>query len=176
MAEKKYVQIGYTKKTHGLQGELKVSVEAQLLEDFLKTEVIFLDLKSGKTPFFIESIREGNDLIVKFEEVDGQTAAQNLTGKAMFLRESDILEDEERELELPDAGFQFCKNFKMVDATLGEVGEISEVLQMPAQEMAVLRRGDGREIYVPLIPQFIEKVDKRGRKIMVNLPDGLLDM
>lgn len=176
MSEKKFVQIGYTKKTHGLQGELKVAVEPPLLEDFLKTEVVFLDLKSGKTPFFIESVREGKDLIVKFEEVDALTAAQNLTGKTMFLRDSDILSDDERELEVAEDDFAFCKNFKMVDATLGEVGEIAEVLQMPAQTMAVLRRGDRREIFVPLIPNFIEKVDKRGRKIFVNLPEGLLDL
>ncbi len=175
MSEKKFVQIGYTKKTHGLGGELKVNIDAAMLEDFIKTELVFLEERGSKTPYFIEKVRIGNEVIVKFEDVNVKETAQNLTGKAIFLRESDVLEDSEREMELPDEGYGYCLNFILIDKTVGEVGKIEDILDMPAQQMAVVEHA-GRQVYVPLIPQFIEKVDKKGRKVFVNLPEGLLEL
>jgi len=57
---------------------------------------------------------------------------------------------------------------------LGEIGTIDEVLEMPQQEMAFLKY-KGRDVLVPLNEQFIQSVDEGNRRVMVDLPDGLLD-
>ena len=34
----------------------------------------------------------------------------------------------------------------------------------------------GREVLVPVVDDFIEKVDKKNREIRLRLPEGLLDL
>jgi 16S rRNA processing protein RimM len=175
LSKHQFVAIGYTKKTHALQGEIKVSVEAQYMEDFLKVETVFIELTGNKLPFFIESVREGADVIVKFEDVGDKNEAQAIVGKTLYLRESDIIKDEDREILVETLGFAFCKGYTMHDATAGEVGTILEITEMPQGEMALVAHKD-REIYVPMIPQFVIGTDKKLKTVKVDLPEGLLDL
>jgi 16S rRNA processing protein RimM len=176
MTDKQFVEIGFTKKTHGVDGELKVAVEPNFIEDFLKAETVFLEVRGKKVPYFIASVRGvGADPIVKLEDVDTREAAQMISSKPIFLRESDILDDSEREIPQEDSGHVFCVGYTMVDATLGEVGKIKSVEQMPAQEMAVVETANGA-VYVPLIEAFIQKIDKPAKRVFVDLPEGLLEV
>lgn len=176
MADKQFVEIGFTKKTHGIGGELKVGIEPNFVEDFLKAETVFLEVRGKKVPYFIAAVRgAGAEPIVKFEDVDTREAAQLISSKPLFLRESDILDDSEREIPQEDSGYVFCKGYTMVDATLGEVGKITSVEQMPAQEMATVETANG-PAFVPLIEAFIQKIDKRAKRVFVDLPEGLLEL
>ncbi len=177
MAEPQYVIIGRTRKAHGLTGELKVSIEDRYLEDFMKNERIFLEVKGLKIPYFIDNVRGGGEMIMKLEEVDDRDAAIALQSREVLLREQDILAEEAREFEFEEEeglAYGHLTGFTMVDDLLGEIGVIDEVLEMPQQEMAFLKY-KGREVLVPLNDQFIRLVDEPNRLVMMDLPDGLLD-
>lgn len=175
--EQTFVNIGHTKRAHGLTGEIKVSIEDQYLEDFLKNERIFIAVKSSKIPYFIANIRGKGELIVQLEDVVGRDAAQVLQSREIFLREQDILHAEERELEVLDDSLEYegLVGFTILDITLGEIGAIDEVLDMPQQEMAFLRY-KGRDVLVPLNGQMIVEVDENKRIVHMDLPEGLLDV
>ena len=174
---KNFVQVGFTRKTHGLQGELKASIEPNFIEDFLKAEVLYLDLKGKKVPFFLESVRGKGELIVKFEDVDDKDSAQPFSSKEIFLVQTDILLDAEREIPLQEDededSYEYCTGYRIQDKTLGDVGEIAEVIELPQSEMAVLLRGK-QEILIPLIPQFILHIDDEKKIVEMDLPEGLI--
>lgn len=177
MAEIEYVTIGRTRKAHGLAGELKVFIEDQFWEDFLHNERVFLEVKGAKIPYFISNIRGGGEIILKLEEVDDRDAATMLQSRDVLLRKQDLLPDEAREMGLEeDSGLEYghIQGFTMIDKTLGELGPIDEVLEMPQQEMAFLKY-KGREVLIPLNEQFIYQIDLPNKKVMADLPDGLLD-
>ena len=177
MAETQYVIIGRTRKAHSLTGELKISIEERYLEDFMKNERIFLDVKGVKIPYFIDNVRGGGEMIVKLEEVDNRDTATLLQSRDVLLRQQDILPDHAREFEVEEeVGLEYAHlaGFMLVDETQGEIGIIDEVLEMPQQEMAFLKYKD-REVLVPLNDQFIKSIDQQNRRVMVDLPDGLLD-
>jgi 16S rRNA processing protein RimM len=176
MAEKQYVSIGYTKKAHGLAGELKISIEAQYLEDFLHNERIFLDIKGLKIPYFVANVRGENDFILKLEEVDDRDAAFALQSREVFLREQDLLPDHARTLDVDEAGLEYghLEGFLLTDKTLGEIGRIQQILEMPQQEMAFLQYQD-REVLVPLNAHYIVSIDETAQRVSMDLPDGLLD-
>lgn len=177
MAEIEYVTIGRTRKAHSLTGELKFFIEERYLEDFMKNERIFLEIKGVKIPYFIDNVRGGGDMIVKLEEVDNRDTATLLQSRDVLLRAQDILPDHAREFEFePEETLEYghLAGFLMVDALLGEIGIIDEVLEMPQQEMAFLKY-KGRDVLVPLNEQFIQSIDEANRQVMVDLPDGLLD-
>ena len=175
--EQVYVNIGHTKKAHGLTGELKFAIEEQYLEDFFKNERIFLSIKSSKIPYFIASVRGKGELIVLLEDVDNRSAAEALQSKEIFLREQDIIADQEREFEVPDDSlvYERLAGYTIMDKTLGEIGAIDEVLEMPQQEMAFLKF-KGKEVLIPLNEQLILEVDEKNRLVHMDLPEGLLDV
>lgn len=171
-----YINIGYTQKTHGLNGELKLHVSERYIEDFLKCERIFLDMKGAKVPYFIEEVRGKGSMILKLEEVDDRDAAYSLQSKEVFLREEDILSDAAREIELPvGLTYGHLLGAEIIDQHTGSVGIIDEVLDMPQQEMAAVQY-KGRLVLIPLNERFIKSIDTKAKKVEMDLPDGLLDM
>ncbi|MBK7936547.1 MAG: hypothetical protein IPJ82_05435 [Lewinellaceae bacterium] len=177
MAENQYIGIGYTKKTHGLKGELKLIVEDRYLEDFLKNERIFVDVKGTKVPFFITNVRGKGEMILKLEDVDSLDVAYGLQSREIFLREKDLVPDHERELEIEEETLEYehLTGFLLRDKNLGEIVTIEEVLEMPQQEMALLKY-KGREVLVPLNERFVVTVDDKTKTVHTDLPEGLLDM
>jgi 16S rRNA processing protein RimM len=171
----KLVKIGFTKKPHGLKGEIKLQIDDQYLEDLMETEVVLLTIKGKPTPYFIEDIRVGNAILAKFEDVDTVEAANEIASKEMSLREQDILTDEERTYE-EEAGMEYedCVGYKIMDGDL-LVGEIEEVVEFPQQEMAILTR-EGKDILIPLNVAFVLKRDDATKTIFMELPKGLLDL
>ncbi|MFT4973881.1 MAG: ribosomal 30S subunit maturation factor RimM, partial [Saprospiraceae bacterium] len=77
----KLISIGFTKKMSGVNGDLKVSITDQYLEDYLQVGVVFLKIQGKTAPFFIEKHKVSNSLMVKFEDVNNRNDASPLTGK-----------------------------------------------------------------------------------------------
>jgi 16S rRNA processing protein RimM len=169
------VKIGFTRKPHGLKGEIKLQIDDKYLEDLLETDVVLLTIKGKPTPYFIEDIRVGNAILAKFEEIDTVEAAAEIGSKELSLRAKDILADEERTFE-PEEGMEYedCVGYKIMDGeTL--VGEIEEVVEFPQQEMAILTR-EGKDVLIPLNVAFVIRRDDDLKTIFMELPKGLLDL
>ena len=172
-----FVEIGYTKKTHGVQGWLRVQVEPEYLEDLLSTSAIFLSIQGQSVPYFIESFDSRNDLLVKLEDINSKEAAAALSGKALSLREQDIIPDDEREFELDEdeLEYSFLTGFQLHTEERGQIGAILEILEFPQQEMARLAV-DEKEVLIPLHQDFIQSINEEQKQVTMNLPEGLLDL
>ncbi len=166
--------IGSTKRPHGLKGELKLYVEEKYVEDLMNAEILMIDIKGRPTPFFIEDIRFGNNIIAKFEDVNTPEAAMSIANKEISLRESDLIPDDEREIEIETMPYEHCIGYTIVNE--GEtVGVIDNIVEYPQQEMAILNYKN-KEVLVPLNQHFIKKVDDKNKVIEMGLPEGLLDL
>lgn len=171
---KQYIQIGYTKKSHGAHGELKAVVEDQYLEDFLNSDVVFLNVQNKPLPFFIENVRPGADLILKFEDVNTPAEAKKYTSSELLLRPSDLSEKSPVE-EGGEFTFTMLVGFQLWDTKLGKIGPIIEVQEYTHQDLAVVEH-DNREILIPLHNDLIESFDPTEKKITLQLPEGLLEL
>lgn len=174
MQENPLIPIGKTGKTHGVTGALKIFVDDRYLEDFLKADLVFLEVSGKHEPFFIEDIFEANDLLVKFEDLDAPEQAHRYSGKPVFLRLSDLHADPE---DNGDAGDQYERylGFMVCDIQSGPIAPIEEVIELPQQFLAELAYQD-RTILVPMHPDLIKRVDFEKREIWMDLPDGLLEI
>ena len=170
----KVVSIGYTKKPHALKGEIKLQVEERYIEDLLNAELLMIDIKGKKTPFFIEDVRIGNNIIAKFEDVNTPEAALSIAVKEIFLREEDILPDDEREIEIFTEPYAHCLDFKIFNQGK-EIGVVLELIEYPQQQMALIKY-QNRDVLVPLNEHFIKKLDNKKKEIIMDLPDGILDL
>ena len=63
----------------------------------------------------------------------------------------------------------------MIEKTLGIIGEILEVREMPSQFMAILEIKE-KVVFVPLVDLFILETNKKKRTILMELPEGIFDL
>ncbi len=57
-----------------------------------------------------------------------------------------------------------------------EVGEVTALESRPTQDLLVLRLSDGREALVPFVAEIVPEVDLEGGRIVLDPPEGLLDL
>jgi len=168
-----YIEIGHTKKTYGVNGELKVHIEEHFQEDFREAGVLFLEIQGGQVPFFIENQREAGAWLVKLDEVDTPEEAVPLTGKKIFLRREDLRHTDGEGEEVSD--LRLLEGFTIVDKEAGVIGGIEEVIELPQQLTAVVEY-EGREVLIPLSEELITGVHPEEQVIEMDLPEGLLDL
>ena len=163
--------IGKIVKPHGLLGEVVVSYEVDYPEEYIASDVIFLEEKGGIVPYFIESIQfNHNKGIIKFEGVDTVEAAEALRNTSLYIPLADLPELEEGQVYYHELiGFQ-VKGLE--EGMLGEVSEIYDFKSHTVMEM----RYQGKEVLIPLHEDIVQEIDEEAKIITVNLPEGLLDL
>ncbi len=170
-----YIKIGFTKKTVGTKGELKITIDPKYLEDISKTNVVFLKL-GNYIPFFIEKVKLSNSSTILFEDVTSETEAAPFSSKEIYLRDSDILKEEERtKAEEDPLEFGYLNGFVIHDIREGKIGQITEIQQFPQQEMAIVNFKEN-DIMIPLNDNFIVNVDGEKKIVKMDLPEGLLGL
>jgi 16S rRNA processing protein RimM len=169
-----YVEIGRIRKPHGLGGEVKGDIDERFLEDVAGIDAFFIDNKGEKMPYFIDYLRGKGTLIMKFEDVDTKEDASLFTSKALYLRREDVSLSEE---EINDTGleFSYLEGYELHQEEVGKVGLIQEVEEYPQQEMATVKAVK-KTFLVPLRAEWILSVDKNKKVVLMDLPEGLLDI
>lgn len=165
------VQIGRTGKAHGLQGELKVQIEEPYTDDFLQLKACLLEREGRQVPHFIEQLRGRNAHILKLEQVDDRETAQ-LWAHCPILVPADQLSVDP---DVEESVFQQFIGFEVYDAKQGAVGIIEEVIEQTHQVLVVVRY-QGREVYLPLHEDLIDRMEPDQQQLYMDLPEGLLDL
>jgi len=169
-----YIQIGYTGKPHGISGQLKLVISEKYEQDALQANVLFIELKGGPIPFFVEELNVGNAWIVKLEDVDSRENANSLSGKGIFLRTEDLLPPPADDPEA-EPNYELFVGFEIVDADAGPIGRIHDVYDLGQQSIAgVLYHG--REVLIPLHIELIQAVHEDVKELIMILPKGLLEL
>ncbi len=170
-----YISIGFIKKPYGIKGQLKIKIFDQYLEDLMRAEVLFLAINSRKIPFFVEAVQIDHQLLIKFEEQDSKEAVKRLAGKEIFLRTVDLIPNKERQILARNLEFAPYIGYLLEDLQLGKIGVIEDVLEYPQQEVATVIYKE-KEVLIPLNEHLVVQIDKKAQKILLDLPEGLLEL
>jgi 16S rRNA processing protein RimM len=145
-------------------------VEKQLAK--LKSiDTLFVQLKTGSLPYAVISLRKAKDnaYFIKFEEITDRNEAEKIIGKDVFAEKNMFRKKETAE------GFSFILGYMITDTIEGELGEVDDVLQMPAGDVARVVF-QNKEVLLPLNDETVVEINKRQKKIQVTMPDGLIKM
>lgn len=166
-----YFKIGRLVAVHGLKGELVLKHELGKKTSLKGLPAIFIEEKKNTfLPWFIESakIKSGNEIYIKLEGVDVREAALKLTQKHVWLPESDFKKFVVKSAPANLLGYTITNN-KV------PLGEILELIEQPHQLLCRLEI-KGKEVLIPLHEQTLQKINHKNKEIVVDLPDGLLDI
>jgi 16S rRNA processing protein RimM len=166
------VLIARAVKTHGLKGE----VVAELLTDFPERfedlgEVVIISPDGEKKTGSIEDFWFQKDRVVlKLSGYDDVDAAKQLIGYEFAVPESDRVQLEEDEFY--DWELEGC-TVKVGDESIGQV---RSVMKTGGAEILVVSDESGKETLVPLASDIVLEVDPEAKTILVDPPEGLLDL
>ncbi len=164
--------LGKIVKKYSFKGELLVKLDTDEPELFKNLESVFISLRNNLIPFFIESckLHKTQLLRIKFEDVDTEEDADALMKTELYLPLSIL-----PKLEGNKFYFHEVIGFTMVDENFGDVGIIENIDTTGAQELFIVDK-DGKEILIPVNDEFIKKVDRNQQQIVVNTPEGLIEL
>jgi len=164
--------LGKIVKKYSFKGELLVKLDTDEPEIFKNLESVFISLRNNLIPFFVDSckLHKSQLLRIKFEDVDSEEDADALLKSDLYLPLS-ILPT----LSGNKFYYHEVTGFTIIDENFGEVGVIDNINDTGAQELFVIDK-DGTEILIPVNDEFIKKVDRDKKQIIVNTPEGLIDL
>lgn len=155
---------------HGIRGEVRVKSHTADPEAFQDYGPLFDE--TGRT-FAVRHARPLKDdmLVVAFEGLADRTAAEKLNRTRLYVDRSALPEpDDEDEFYHADLiGLP-------VVTTAGEtVGTIVAVPNFGADDLLEVARPGRGSLYVPFTRAVVPTVDVKGRRVVIDPPEGLLD-
>ena len=172
MEKKDCFYLGKIIKKFSFKGEVLVKLDTDEPELYENIDAMFIDLRNSLVPFFIESsqFHKSELLRVKFEEVDTEEDADSILKCDVYLPLAFLP-------KLEDDKFYFHEviGYTVEDVNFGKVGVIKSINDSTAQSLFEIDR-DGTQILIPMNDDFIKKVDKKKKSILVETPEGLIDL
>ena len=161
-------KIGRIGKAHGVKGEVSFNFDDDVF-DRVEAEYLILEVDGILVPFFMEEYRFRSDstALVKFEDIDTQERARELTNCDVYFPR-DLADDEEEVLT-----YSFLVGFDIIDAnTDKKVGTIASIDESTLNILFELEDGT----LIPASEELITDIDKNNKKITIALPEGILDL
>jgi 16S rRNA processing protein RimM len=172
MSEPVRLVVGRIGRAHGIRGDVSVEVRTDDPDARFAPGVTLLTEPAERGPLTVASGRmHSGRLLLSFEGVADRSAAEALANTLLVV---DV--DPDARPEDPEEFYDHQLVGLAVRTVGGEqVGEVSEVLHLPAQDVLSVRRGDGREVLVPFVAAIVPEVDLDAGRVVVDPPAGLLD-
>lgn len=138
---------------------------------FLFFSRVFFQKKGVQQEHHVEFIRPYKDcFIIKLKEIDSLLEAKKLVGKEVLFPEEEL-----QSLEKDHYYFFQLVGCSVVTKTGDKVGVVEDLLSMPESELLVVR-GRERDILIPVVSEICIQMNIDKKEIVINPPEGLLDL
>ncbi|MCL6559639.1 MAG: ribosome maturation factor RimM [Firmicutes bacterium] len=163
------ITIGKIVNTQGHRGAVRVLPLTDFPERFAAMDRIRVTLKDGKKEFRIEPAQPYKKFIImKFKEIPDMNAAETLKGGILQVPREELV-------ALPEGNYYIFDivGLTVYDSLGGRLGEVTDVLQTGSNDVYVVETG-GKPLLVPALKQVVKEIDPAGRRMVVDLPEGLV--
>jgi len=161
-------KIGRLGKSHGVRGEVSFLFDDDVF-DRVDADYLILDIDGILVPFFIEEYRFRSDTtaLMKFEGIDTQERARELTGCDVYFPRNLAASDDD------SISWSAIVGFDIIDAsTEKSIGRIASIDDSTLNILFCLEDGH----LIPASEDLITQIDQQARTITMHLPAGLLDL
>ncbi|MEV6298648.1 ribosome maturation factor RimM [Actinoplanes sp. NPDC051861] len=185
--------VGQIGKPHGIRGEVSVIVRTDEPEERFTSGSVFVtevprDRRVNVGPaaaaapgvrfevpqrLVLESIRwhQGRGIAV-FEGISDRNVAEALRGVFLQVDSADLAPPEDPE-EFHD---HQLVGLRVVAVDGAELGTVQRIDHAPSSDLIVLAKAGGGTALIPFVTAIVPTVDLAGGRIVVDLPEGLLDL
>jgi 16S rRNA processing protein RimM len=165
--------VGRIAKAHGIGGEVSVEVRTDDVERRFAIGSQLGTEPSERGPLVVQAARwHAGRLLVRFADVTDRTQAEGLRATLLVV-DSATSETSDGDEEFWDHDLVGAA---VVTVSGTAVGEICDVLHPPGPDLLAIARPDGSEVLIPFVAEFVPTVDLAGRRVVVDPPEGLLEL
>lgn len=170
--EAEWVTLAVLRRARGLRGELTGDSMDTDRERFADLERVTLISPAGETkPVTLLRVRPHQDrLLFEFEEIADRTAAERYEGWDVCIAREDRPEPPQGQYYLSD-----LVGFDVLDAGGKPLGQVGGWEDYGAGPLLVMEY-EGREVMIPFVEPVRVSVDPAARQIVVDPPEGLLEL
>lgn len=163
--------LGTISKISGYSGSVIVKLEKSFLNNLPGTDSVFVEVDGKPVPFFISgSEYNGGELLkIKFDYYDSPDKMEEFIGCRIYIASLP------GEKTVANIG-KNISGFKIILRNKDEIGIIKEVIHNPGQDLLRVISSAKKEILIPYHEDFIIKIDHKKESIMMELPEGLIDI
>jgi 16S rRNA processing protein RimM len=164
-----YLSIGQIVNTQGVKGEVKVFPLTNDPKRFDKLKEVFIESKDDMVKYQVESSKHlKNTVILKLKGVDTMNDAEKLRDLYVKVGRWDAV-------RLSKDSFFICD---IVESEVFDIhgvllGKLVDVMQTGANDVYVVK-DDKREILIPALKTVVKEINLQNKKIIVDLPEGLI--
>jgi 16S rRNA processing protein RimM len=168
------VAVGQVVRAHGIRGDVRVrALTDRPAERFgtLRECVLWDARRDTRTACRVLQARlDGPDVLLRMEGIRSPEAAQALAGQLIAV-------ERERVLPAPEGRFYpwQLEGAQVVTRDGGLVGHFRGIEPGAVQDCWVVDAG-GREVLVPAVPEIVVDVDVAQRRVVIDPPEGLLEL
>ena len=164
--------VGRIQRPHGLSGEVSTEIVTDFPERFGCGTALLWRRGSDERSLRVAGARpHGGRLLLRFEGIVDADAARNLQGG---------------ELCVPaEAAFPAGKDFYYAHEVRGwtcedvrgiRLGVVADLKGSPAGPLLTVQTETGKEALVPFVHGIVVRVERDGRRIVLDPPEGLLEL
>ena len=173
----RWVEVGVIARPHGVRGELRVSLHNKDSEVLFSVDEVLVRLPDGaEHEVSVEAARPADQaVLMRLHSIDGRDRAEQIRGSRVFVRRSDFP-------ELPDGEFYTCdiegaRAVVVADAGephgAGSEGRVRTIVSYPSVDVIVVDMGERGVFEVPLVEDFVQKVDAKAGLVTLRTLEGL---
>lgn len=166
-----YIKIGRIVATFGVKGELVLKHSLGKKTQLKGVEALFIEEKKNSfLPYFIEkvTIRNEEELLIQFEGITTKEKAFIIAQKDVWMQKESFNKQVDKSAPISFLGYKMYANDELL-------GEVIEVIEQPHQILCSVMVNE-KEVLIPVHEHSLENIDKRNKKIYVDIPEGLLDI
>lgn len=163
--------LGKITRTHGLKGNVVLKLDTDQPEMYNELQGVFIEINGLLVPFFIENQQwtKDNSKIISFKNSTPKMVEQ-IVNRNVYLPL----------FTLPQlTGNQFYYHevigFSVVQENGTVCGNITAINDQTAQHYFILDL-EGKEVIIPIIKDWMISVNRENKSIMMQLPEGLMDV
>ena len=177
----KFLRVGKIVKPQGIKGEVKVLATTSDLDKFKNLKSIILqideeakdeDIEKAKDIKSITGVKYLKDFVIlKLENIDKVEDAEKLRNLSIYIKREDSGDLKTNEYFVAD-----LKELTVVDYDNDkEIGIVADILETKNQNILVVKKDKNakKEILIPLVDEFIKKIDLDNKRIIVSLLSGM---
>ena len=156
------IELGSVGAPYGVRGWIKVRSYTDPPERVFEKRRLQLVLRGRSETYQIESTgRSGGQLTAKLRGVDDRDQAKSLTGASIVVARDELP---------PRAAGDFYRTdligCDVVNRSGVRLGVVRCFIETPAQPIMVVQ--GQKEIWIPAVPQHLQRVDLKARRVVVN--------
>ena len=165
------IYLGKILKPFSYKGELKIYIEDFYIDQIKELDSFLLKIQGSYIPFTIKAITKNKSNIfrISLDGIDSEDLAKKLTGIEIY-SENNLIKSE---------NLKTNKNYIFMDFVIYNnnsiIGKIIDIIENKNQDLFVVVFNEKR-ILIPLVDEFVVKIDNDNKKILMNLPEGLTDL